>query len=218
MRVMNPHEGQHVLRGGAPVAKAKVALILIHGRGASAEDIYSLGEEVSVGVQGVALLAPQAEGNVWYPQRFFAPLEQNEPYLGSAIGVVGGLVGEVARAGVPHERIVLIGFSQGACLSLEFASRNPRRYGGIMGLSGALIGPPGSPRKDAGSLDGTPVYLGCSDRDAHIPLASVEESAVVLARQGASVTKVIFPGMGHTVNGEELGVMQQLVRNLSAGL
>ena len=156
---MNPHEGQHVLRGGAPVAKAKVALILIHGRGASAEDIYSLGEEVSAGAQGVALLAPQAAGNVWYPQRFFAPLEQNEPYLGSAIGVIGGLVAELARGGIPHERIVLIGFSQGACLSLEFASRNPRRYGGVMGLSGALIGPPGSTRKAAGSLDATPVYL-----------------------------------------------------------
>lgn len=132
--------------------------------------------------------------------------------------MIGGLVAELARGGIPHERIVLIGFSQGACLSLEFASRNPRRYGGVMGLSGALIGPPGSTRKAAGSLDATPVYLGCSDRDAHIPLASVGESAVVLARQGASVTKAIFPGMGHTVNGEELGVMQQLVRNLAAGL
>jgi predicted esterase len=215
---MNPHDGQAVLRGGAAIAKARVALVLVHGRGASAEDIYSLGEEVAAGVQGVALLAPQAAGNVWYPQRFFAPLDQNEPFLGSALGVIGGLVGELARDGVPRERVVLIGFSQGACLSLEFASRNPRRYGGVMGLSGALIGPPGAARKGAPGLDGTPVYLGCSDRDAHIPLASVEESAVVLSKQGADVTKAIFAGMGHTVNGEELAVLQQLVRRLATGL
>ncbi len=200
------------------MATAKVALVLIHGRGASAEDIYSLGEEVATGVPGVALLAPQAAGNVWYPQRFLAPLDQNEPYLSSALGVIGGLVKGLVDGGVPHERIVLIGFSQGACLSLEFASRNPRRYGGVMGLSGALIGPPGSPRSVSVGLGGTPVYLGCSDRDAHIPLQSVEESASALALQGATVTKSIFVGMGHTVNGEELAFVQKLVVKLSGCL
>lgn len=215
---MNPHEGQHVLRGGAPVTTSSAALVLIHGRGASAQDIYSLGEEVAIGAPGVALLAPQAAGNAWYPQRFLAPLAQNEPYLSSALGVIAGLVGELNRGGIPNERIVLIGFSQGACLSLEFAARNPKRYGGVMGLSGALIGPPGSPRERAASLAGTPVYLGCSDRDAHIPLASVEESARVMEDLGGTVTKSIFPGMGHTVNAEELAVMQHLVRGLAAGV
>jgi predicted esterase len=191
---VNLHEGQHVLRGGAPAGKARV------------------------GAPGVALVAPQAAGNAWYPQRFLVPLDLNEPYLGSALGVMGGLVGELVRGGVPLERIVLIGFSQGACLSLEFASRNPRRYGGVMGLSGALIGPPGAVRGLERGLDGTPVYLGCSDRDAHIPLASVEESAVALAKQGANVTKSIFKGMGHTVNGEELAVVQLLVRQLAGAL
>jgi predicted esterase len=215
---VNLHKGQQVIRGGIPLAKARAALVLIHGRGASADDIYSLGEEVTVNIPGVALLAPQAADNAWYPQRFIAPLSQNEPYLGSALGVVSGLVDEITSAGVAFERIVLIGFSQGACLALEFAARNPRRYGGVAGLSGALIGPPGTPHESKSSLSGTPVYLGCSDRDAHIPLASVEESAVVLARLGASVTKSIFPGMGHTVNAEELAAVQDLVRGIAKGV
>jgi len=216
---MSLHKGQTVLKGGAPLERARAALILIHGRGASAEDIYSLGEEVSEGVPGVALLAPQAAGNAWYPQRFLAPLSQNEPYLGSALGVVAGLVDEIARSGVAAERVALIGFSQGACLCLEFAARNPRRYGGVAGLSGALIGPPGLPRATGGgSLAGTPVYLGCSDRDAHIPLSSVEESAGILTKMGARVTKSIFEGMGHTVNAEELAAVRGIVGGLAAGV
>jgi predicted esterase len=212
---MHLHEGQPVLRGGAPLAGARTALILIHGRGASAEDIYGLGEEVSAGLPGVALLAPQAADSAWYPERFLAPLARNEPYLTSALSIVAALIAEVAKAGVPFERIALAGFSQGACLSLEFAARHARRYGAVVGLSGALIGPPGAPRDLKGSLAGTPVYLGCSDRDAHIPLASVEEGAAILAKLGASVTKSIFPGMGHTVNAEEMGVVQRLMRTLA---
>ncbi len=206
------------MRGGAPLAKARAALVLLHGRGASAEDIYALGEEVSAGLAAVALLAPQAAGNAWYPQRFLAPLAQNEPALSSALRVISGLVDESAAAGVPFERIALIGFSQGACLALEFASRNQRRYGGVIGLSGAVIGPPGTPHALSGGLSNTPVYLGCSDRDAHIPLASVEESAGIFAQLGARVTKAIFPGMGHTVNDEELAFTQALVRRLAAGV
>jgi len=211
------HEGQDVLRGGAPLKGARAAIVLLHGRGASAEDIYPLGGEVSDGVPGVALLAPQAAGNAWYPQRFLAPLEQNEPYLTSALGVVAGLVGDLAKAGIPPERVVLAGFSQGACLILEFAARNARRYGGVAALSGALIGPPGGMRNDSGDLAGTPAYLGCSDRDFHIPLASVEESAEILRGLGARVTKSIFPGMGHTVNAEELAAVRQLVAAVAAG-
>lgn len=203
-----------MLRGGAPLGKASATLILVHGRGASAEDIYGLGEEVSRGLPGVALLAPQASGNAWYPQRFLAPLALNEPQLSSALGVIGALAAEAAQAGPGYGGVVLLGFSQGACLALEFAARNPRRYGGVVGLSGALIGPPGAPRGLEGSLSGTPVYLGCSDRDAHIPLASVEESAGVLERQGARVTLSIFPGMGHTVNPEELDAVRRIVRDL----
>jgi predicted esterase len=215
---MNIHEGQPVIRGGAPLSSASTALVLLHGRGATAEDIYSLGEEVSMGVPGVALLAPQAAGNTWYPQRFLAPLAQNEPYLASALGVVGKLVGEITRGGLAFNKIVLLGFSQGACLSLEFAARNPRRYGGVMGLSGALIGPQGHPRDTTGSLEGTPVYLGCSDRDAHIPLSSVDESAEIFEKLKARVTKSIFEGMGHTVNAEEVAMVQGVVRSLVSGV
>jgi predicted esterase len=214
---MKIHEGQHVLRGGVPFAEAKAVMVLVHGRGASAEDIYSLGEEVSAGVPGVALVAPQAAGNAWYPQRFLAPLHQNEPYLTSALQVLAGLVGEAEKNKISHRRILLVGFSQGACLALEFACRNARRYGGVAGLSGALIGPPGAARKPAGSLAGTPVYLGCSDRDSHIPLQSVEESAEILGVLGANVTKTIFAGMGHTVNAEELDVVRGMVRDVALG-
>ena len=203
-----------MLRGGAPLARARSAILLLHGRGASAGDIFALGEEIAADAPGVALLAPQAAGNAWYPQRFLAPVAQNEPFLGSALGVVGGLAGEAAKAGLGHERILLVGFSQGACLALEFAARNPRRYGGVAGLSGALIGPPGGARDLAGDLAGTPVYLGCGDRDQHIPLASVEESAETFRKLGARVTKSIFAGMGHTVNAEELAAVQALLRGL----
>ena len=202
-----------MLRGGAPLARARTALLLLHGRGASAEDIYSLGEEIAAGIPGVALFAPQAAGATWYPQRFLVTLAENEPYLSSALGVITRLVGELTRGGIPPERIVLAGFSQGACLSLEFAARNPRRYGGVLGLSGtdrARWDPAHEPK---GRLDSTPVYLGCGGRDAH-PL-SVEESARVLTGLGASVTKAIFPGMGHTVNAEELAWAQFLVRLLA---
>jgi predicted esterase len=210
---MKIHEGQHVLHGGPPLAKASAVLVLVHGRGASAEDIYSLGEEVAAGIQGVALLAPQAAGNVWYPQRFLAPLAQNEPQLSSALGVIDNLVEEAAQSGPGYGRIVLLGFSQGACLALEYALRHSRRYGGVVGLSGALIGPLGGPRSLKDSLSGTPVYVGCSDRDVHIPLSSVEESVEILERHGARVTKSIFPGMGHTVNAEELDAARRIVRD-----
>ncbi len=212
---MTIHEGLGGLRGGTPLQSARAAVILIHGRGATADDILGLGEQVSRGVEGVSLLAPQAEGNTWYPARFLAPIEDNEPYLSSALSVLSGLVREIEAAKIPASKVILAGFSQGACLALEFAARNPRRYGGIVGLSGALIGPPGTPRNLKGNLAGTPVYLGCSDRDAHIPLGSVEESAAVFQSLKASVTKSIFPGMGHTVNAEELSAFQAIVNSVA---
>jgi phospholipase/carboxylesterase len=213
---MSPHDQQHVLRGGAPLARARAALILLHGRGASAEDIFSLGEAASAKVPAVALLAPQASGNAWYPKRFLAPLAENEPYLSSALAAVGRLVDEAKAAAIPLEKILLAGFSQGACLALEFACRNPRRYGGVAGLSGALIGPPGGRGEPSGNLGGTPVYLACDDDDPHIPLASVVESARVFRAMGADVTESIFTGLGHTVGAEELSVLRGLVRAAAA--
>jgi predicted esterase len=198
----HPHGGERVLMGGAPLETAAGALIAIHGRGGGAEDIIALGREISP--PNVTMLAPQAAGNTWYPYRFLEPTERNEPYLSSALRIVTDLIAQVSEVGIPPERVALVGFSQGACLALEAAARNARRYAGVIGFSGGLIGPPGTSFDFAGSLDGTPVFLGCSDIDPHIPKERVEESAVALDRLGAAVDVRLYPGMGHTVNRDEL--------------
>jgi predicted esterase len=198
-----------VLRGGPSPRAARLSLILVHGRGASAEDIVGIGTEI--GLADIAFVAPTAPGNTWYPRSFLAPLDENEPHLSTALAIVGSLVADLEGQGVPHERIGLLGFSQGACLSLEFAARHARRYAAVVGLSGGLIGPPDTPRDYPGSLAGTPVFLGCSDVDAHIPLARVHESAAVLRRLGADVTERIYPGMAHTVSLDEIEVVRTLV-------
>ena len=206
---MDPHAGQPILASGPPLADARLAAILIHGRGASAEDILSLTHELRV--KDVAYLAPQAAGASWYPNTFLAPLERNEPGLSSALRVVASLIEEAGGHGVPPSRIVLMGFSQGACLSLEFAARHAQRYAAVIGLSGGLIGPPGTPRDYSGTLDRTPVFLGCSDIDPHIPLERVRETAEVFKRMGAEVDERIYPRMGHTVNRDELDAINALL-------
>ncbi len=201
-RGRGPHQGQPVLSAGASLAEAAGAMIVVHGRGGSAEGILSLHQELDD--HGFALLAPQAAGYSWYPFSFLAPIDQNEPGLSSGLAVLHETLERVGAEGVPPERTVLLGFSQGACLTLEYVARNPRRLGGVVGLSGGLIGPPGTPRDYEGSLDRTPVFLGCSDRDPHIPEARVHESAEVFRRLGAEVTSRIYPGLGHTANRDEI--------------
>ena len=159
---------------------------------------------------GVAYLAPQAAGNAWYPNPFTAPIESNEPYLSSALEVLASLV-ELIEKSVPDDRIILLGFSQGACLTLEFAARHARRYGGVVGLSGGLIGPDGTPRDYAGNFERTPVFLGCSDVDLHIRKERVLEAAEVFARMGANVTSKLYPQMGHTVSAEEIQAVREIV-------
>jgi predicted esterase len=198
----HPHGGERVLMGGAPLETAAGALIAIHGRGAGAEDIMALAREIAP--PDVTILAPQAAGNTWYPYAFLEPRERNEPYLSSALRIVADLIAQVDEHGIPPERVALMGFSQGACLALEAVARHARRYAGVIGLSGGLIGPPGTSFEFAGSLDGTPVFLGCSDVDPHIPKERVEESAVALDRLGTAVDVRLYPGMGHTVNRDEL--------------
>ncbi|HET6567884.1 MAG TPA: alpha/beta fold hydrolase [Rhodothermales bacterium] len=207
-----PHQDQPVLTAGAPLKRARAAVLLLHGRGASAEDILGLADEFTF--SDVAYLAPQASGYSWYPHSFLAPLSQNEPALSSALQAVADVFGRIEEAGVPPERIVLLGFSQGACLALEYAARNPRRFGGVVGLSGGLIGPEGTPRDYAGDLQETPVFLGCSDVDPHIPVSRVHETGRVLEGMNAVVTERIYPGMGHTVNSDEVAFVADLVSTL----
>jgi predicted esterase len=204
------HAGGPVLQAGPPLADARAAIVMLHGRGATAESILSLSEELNV--PGFAYLAPQAAGHTWYPYPVLASLASNEPWLSSALEIVGQVLERVAGEGVPVERTFLLGFSQGACLALEYAARNARRYGGVIGLSGGLIGPPGTPRNHAGSLDGAPVFLGCSDNDSHIPKARVEESAEVFRRLGGDVTLRLYRNMGHTVNTDEIATIRTLMR------
>jgi predicted esterase len=163
------------------------------------------------GTDDVAYLAPEAAEHTWYPRSFLAPIAENEPYLTSALTVLAGLVDRLYAQHVPSERVGLLGFSQGACLALEFSARHATRYAAIMGLSGGLIGPAGTPRVYSGSLGSTPVFLGCSDVDAHIPLQRVHESAEVFRRLGAAVDERIYPEMGHTVNRDEIAAVRALL-------
>jgi predicted esterase len=205
----DPHAGQPVLHYGAPIATARLVAIFMHGRGASAEDILGIAPEL--GADDVAYLAPQAAGHTWYPHSFLSAIEQNEPGLSSALGVIARLVGGAGEQHHPPDQVVILGFSQGACLALEFAARNPRRYAAIVGLSGGLIGPPGTAREYPGTLDHAPVFIGCSDIDPHIPVERVRESAEVFRRMGATVDERIYPRLGHTINQDELQAVRALV-------
>lgn len=212
--MQNIHHSQPVLIAGATLENAKAAMILIHGRGASAESILELAAEFDQ--PEFAFLAPQAAGGTWYPNPFMTPIEGNEPYLSSALAKVGDVLAQVEAAAIPPEKIILLGFSQGACLASEFAARNARRYGGVVTLSGGLIGPPGTDfSRYAGSLDDTPVFLGCSDVDPHIPLERVQETTAAMQNLGGDVTERIYPNMGHTVNMDEIefvrGMMAELI-------
>ena len=211
----NIHQGQPVLQAGQPLEQAKAALLLVHGRGASAQSILTLADELPH--PEFAYLAPQAANGAWYPNRFIAPIESNEPYLTSALEIVGGLIQHITDAGIPPERIILLGFSQGACLAQEYAARNPQRYGGLVGLSGGLIGPIGMEFSYPGSLAGTPVFLGCSDVDFHIPVERVHESAQALESLGGQVTTRIYPGMDHTVNMDEIEFVREMMQAVVAG-
>jgi predicted esterase len=198
-----------IAAAGAPLETARAAAVLLHGRGATANDILGLAAEL--GQDDVAYLAPQAPGHTWYPLSFLAPLEQNEPYLSRSLATVAAILEHLDSQGFGADRLVLVGFSQGGCLALEFAARNARRYGGVAGLSAGLIGPPGVPRSHPGTLSDTPIFLGCSDIDPHIPLHRVQESRKVLGAMGAVVTERIYPGMGHTINQDEIAEVGRLL-------
>ena len=206
----HPHGSGRVVVSGPPLDQAAGVSIALHGRGAGAEDIVGLAEEAAPA--NVAIVAPEAEGNTWYPYRFLERTERNEPYLSSALRRVRELVGDVQARGVAAERIALLGFSQGACLAAESAARTPQRYAGVLVFSGGLIGPPGTAFEYEGSLDGTPVFIGSSDVDPHIPKDRVQESAAAMRRLGAEVDARLYPGMGHTVNRDEVEAARVILR------
>jgi predicted esterase len=211
---MEPHAGQPLVATGEPLGQGKAVVVMVHGRNAAPANILDLAARLDR--DGLTWLAPTAAGRAWYGHSFMAETALNEPGLSSGLHVLGSVVAAALEAGVPAERIVLLGFSQGACLASEFAVRNARRYGGVIAYSGGLIGPPGTTWGYPGDFAGTPVFLGCSDVDRHVPKARVDESAEVFGRMGAAVTERLYPGMGHMVSDDEIAFAQALLDGLTA--
>jgi predicted esterase len=210
---MGPHAGQPVLQAGQPLGGAPVVAIMVHGRNAGPENILDLVPRLAR--SHVTYLAPAAANRTWYPNSFMADIASNEPGLSSGLAVLQSLVARVEGAGVTRHRIVVLGFSQGACLTTEFAVRHAGRYGGVVVFSGGAIGPPGTAWDESGRFDGTPMFFGCSDVDSHVPAARVIESADLCTRMGAAVTRRIYPGMGHTINDDEIAWAQGLLDSLA---
>ena len=207
---MNPHLSQAVVRRGCAPATARVFAIMVHGRGRDTGDILGVADRLDL--PDVAFLAPAAFENSWYPNRFMEPLETNQPRLDQALERMDTLVGELMRSGIDSGRIVLLGFSQGGCLVSEYAVRNARRYGGIIALTGGVIGPPGTQWNFPGTFHGTPVFLGTSDVDEWVPVARVQETADLMRRMGAEAEMMIYPGMEHVVNDDEIARSRNLFR------
>lgn len=211
----DPHRDQPVLERGRPVGSADAAVVLLHGRGASAEDILSLADEFEL--PDLAYLAPDAARHAWYPHSFLAPIEQNQPWLDSALRLVGNVVSRAVDAGIPCDRVVLAGFSQGACLASEFVARNPSHAGGLIAYTGGLIGPPGAKFTYNGKLDGAPCLLAAGDPDPHVPWKRVQETANVLSALGGVVKLQHYPGLPHTINQEEIDLGRKLLSGVLAG-
>lgn len=209
------HQSQPIIQSGTKLDDAKAVMIMIHGRGAKAKDILSLSAEFNF--DGAAYLAPQAKDNTWYPFSFLNPIEMNEPGITSGLALIDSIVEMLLQKGFTSEQIYLLGFSQGACLSLEYAVRNPKKFGGVIGLSGGLIGSEVLPQKYSGDLEGTEIFLGCSDVDSHIPLKRVDETEEVFIKLGANVTKRIYKGMAHTINRDEIKFVTTLMKEKISG-
>ena len=207
-----PHQDQPLVTAGTDVSDADAAVVMTHGRGATARSILGMSQEFDA--EGVAYLAPQAARNTWYPNSFMEEIHTNEPGLTSGLQAVEDAIATATDAGIPTDRVLVMGFSQGGCLASEYVARNADRYGGLAALSGGLIGPEGTPRDYDGSLDGTPVFLGCSNVDPHIPLERVHETEEVLSGMGADVEERIYEGMGHGVNEDELDYVAGMVADL----
>jgi len=206
---LGPHAGQPVVEAGAPLAQAPAVVILVHGRNAAPDNILDLVPRLAR--PRLAYLAPAAANRTWYPYSFMADIASNEPGLSSGLSVLASLVKRIEAAAIPRSRIVLLGFSQGACLTAEFAVRHASRFGAVVVFSGGVIGPPGTRWEYAGRFDSTPAFFGCSDRDSHVPEARVVESAELFSRMGAEVTTRIYPDMGHLISDDEIAHAQALL-------
>ena len=210
---MKPHGGEPVVAAGAPLGTSPVVMVMVHGRNAAPANILDLVPQFEA--PDITYLAPAAAGRTWYPYSFMAEREKNEPGLSSGLWVLEHLVQDVVARGIRKDHIVLLGFSQGACLTAEFTVRHADRYGGVIVYSGGVAGEPGTTWDYPGAFDGTPLFLGCSDVDAHVPKTRVDESAMVFTRMGAAVTERIYPGMGHTVNDDEIAFTKSLLASLT---
>lgn len=200
---------KNIITAGKKTTEAKKALIMVHGRGGSAEDILTLAHYLNV--KDYALIAPQATGHTWYPYSFLMPPSQNEPWLSSAIAVLKEVTEDVIADGIPAENIYFLGFSQGACLTLEYVTRNAARYGGVVAFTGGLIGDQLYPENYSGKFEGTPVFIGTSNPDPHVPVDRVRASEKVLKDMGASVTTNVYNNMGHTISQEEIEMANRVV-------
>ncbi len=209
----DPHRNQPVRHRGRPLDSARAAVVLIHGRGASAEDILGLADELDF--PEFTYLAPEAAGHTWYPNSFLAPLAQNQPWLDSALNLIGETIRSATSNGIPLSKVAIAGFSQGACLSTEFVARNATRYGSLIALTGGLIGPVGSKFSYPGDLSGTPVFFGAGDPDPHVPWVRVQESASVLTALGGDVLLRRYPGLPHTINQDEIEQARRILSRLA---
>ena len=201
---------KNILRAGTELSKAEKALVMVHGRGANAEDILTLSQHLDV--DGFALLAPDATNNTWYPYSFMAPVIQNEPWLSSALAVLKEVEEEIVKAGISHENIYFLGFSQGACLTLEYISRNAKKYGGAIAFTGGLIGEEINRDNYKGDFSETRIFIGTSDPDPHVPTWRVQETTEILKELNASVKVKIYPNMGHTISGDEINEANTILK------
>ncbi|WP_460996075.1 alpha/beta hydrolase [Spirosoma harenae] len=204
------HNPNNIRMAGKPLEEATKVMIMVHGRGGSARDILSLSEYIQD--KDFAFVAPEAYNNTWYPYSFLRPFEENEPYLSSALETLASIRARLqADFNFKLPQIYWLGFSQGACLALEFVARNPSEYGGVFGLSGGLIGPPETVRNYDGTLENTPIFLGCSDTDPHIPMERVLESERIFQQMGARITTKLYSNFQHTINEDELNIVNLLL-------
>ncbi|GAB3892642.1 alpha/beta hydrolase [Spirosoma agri] len=204
------HNPNNIRTAGKPLEEASKVMIMVHGRGGSANDILSLAGHIND--TDFAFIAPEAQSNTWYPYSFLRPTQENEPYLSSALDVLASLRARLqADFNFKMPQVYWLGFSQGACLLLEYIARNPTQYGGVFGLSGGLIGPEGTPRNYEGTFDNTPIFLGCSDHDSHVPKERVLESEGIFRGMGAEVTAKLYPNFPHSINEDELKIVNLLI-------